>query len=82
LFTFLRWVDTPDHVKRHAFMADLPSLTDNVTTQLVEIMGTNLVDKLKNIRPFTEGQLLSLHLVDELDDNESFVDSFLQVSFL
>ena len=44
-------------------------------------VGGGGVDKLKNIRPFTESQLLSLHPVDEIDDLAStFNEYFLQVS--
>lgn len=32
------------------------------------------------VRPFTEKQLLYLYPVDELDNNEEFIDAFLQVS--
>lgn len=45
--------------------------------------GSGGVDKLKNIRPFTESQLLSLYPVDEIDDlATSFNEYFLQVSFI
>ena len=45
--------------------------------------GGGTVDKLKNIRPFTESQLLSLYPVDEIDDLAScFNEYFVQVSLL
>lgn len=34
----------------------------------------------KVVRPFTEKQLLYLYPVDELENNDAFVDSFLQVT--
>ena len=40
--------------------------------------GPNSIRRV--VRPFTEKQLLYLYPVDELDNNESFVDAFLQVS--
>lgn len=34
------------------------------------------------VRPFTEKQLLDLYHVDGLENNESFIDNFLQVSLI
>ena len=44
-----------------------------------DMSTNNTVDKLKNIRPFTESQLLSLHQISELENYDAFVDIFLQV---
>jgi len=53
---------------------------DSGIEKLEEPIQEHHVDKLRNIRPFTEGQLLSLHSVDVLDMNDVLVDNFLQVS--
>ena len=38
-----------------------------------------LVDKLRPIRPFTESQLLTLYNNNQLEDNQRFVDKFVEV---
>ena len=40
--------------------------------------SSNREDNLKNIRPFTEDQLLSLHPIYQIDQQEDFLNRFLQ----
>lgn len=37
------------------------------------------IDKLRTIRPFTESQLLTLYNNDELEGNQQFINTFVDV---
>ena len=37
------------------------------------------IDKLRTIRPFTESQLLTLYNNDELEGNQQFINTFVEV---
>lgn len=37
------------------------------------------IDKLRTIRPFTESQLLTLYNNDELERNQQFINTFVDV---
>ncbi|RWS06065.1 ectopic P granules protein 5-like protein [Dinothrombium tinctorium] len=53
-------------------------MSENISSDSYPLNGTQSVDKLKTIRPFTESQLLQLHAVNDLQDNDNFIDRFLR----
>jgi hypothetical protein len=49
--------------------------------ETIQKSDSHLIDKLRTIRPFTESQLLTLYNNTQLDNNQQFINNFVEVLF-